>query len=156
MRIEIWHIGKTKKAWLAKGEDEYLKKCSRYAKVTVQYLKPARTQDANMARKQESDVLRASLSKQPGVYTILLDERGVSMTSPKLARHIEQLAVQGRNPIRFITGGAFGVDDDFRKEADLVLSLSDMVFPHEIARVVLLEQLYRAFTILRGESYHHI
>ena len=156
MRIELWHVGKTKRAWLAKGEDEYLKKCSRYAKMSVQYLKPAKTTDAAMARKQESAVIRSALEKQPGVYTILLDERGVSMSSPRLSKHLEHLAVQGRNPIRFVTGGAFGVDPELREEVDMVLSLSDMVFPHELARVILLEQLYRAFTILRGESYHHI
>jgi 23S rRNA (pseudouridine1915-N3)-methyltransferase len=85
---------------------------------------------------------------------VLLDERGVSLDSPALALKVDQLATQGK-AITFLIGGAYGVTDALRKKADLVWSLSPLVFPHQLVRLILTEQLYRAQQILAGGSYHH-
>jgi len=155
MRIELWHVGKTRTKWISNGEDEFLKKCGHYGKINTHYFKATKAPDPLEARRDESAQIISKLEKEKGGYNILLDERGEMMSSPELAKFMGSLADNGRLPVRFITGGAYGVDDALRQRADKMLSFSPMVFPHELIRLMLSEQLYRAFTILRGESYHH-
>jgi Uncharacterized conserved protein len=102
----------------------------------------------------ESELLLKSLD--PVDYVVLLDERGKMLSSPELAAVIEQRAINGAKKIHFVIGGAFGVNDAVRKRADLVWQLSKLVFPHQLVRLMLAEQVYRASTIIRGEKYHHI
>src|SRR5699024_2652867 len=87
-------------------------------------------------------------------YVILLDERGKNFTSPQLAQHVQQLFDTGRHPV-FIIGGAYGVNDALRARADTVWSLSNLVFPHQLVRLMVVEQLYRAQEITAGRPYHH-
>ena len=86
---------------------------------------------------------------------VLLDERGKMLNSPQLAKLVNERAVNGARKIHFVIGGAFGVTDKVRQKADLVWQLSQLVFPHQLVRLILAEQLYRACTILKNEKYHH-
>ena len=88
-------------------------------------------------------------------YVVLLDETGLSMTTPELAQKIE-LAQNSSKNSTFIIGGAYGVDDSIKNRADLVLAFGKSVFPHQLMRVMLLEQIYRAYSILAGSKYHHL
>ena len=104
------------------------------------------------SRREESARLREKIS--PDDFVILLDERGRELSSPEFSRKIENvIAVKD---LVFVLGGAYGVTDEFRGDCDLVLSFSRMVFPHQIARLVLVEQIYRAFAISRNLPYHHV
>ena len=115
-------------------------------------LLPYGSQDKTVARRVESDAMRAKLRDDD--YVILLDERGTQLTSPALAAQLDSLRTSSKR-IVFIIGGAYGVDDFLRTRANLVWSLSPLVFPHQLVRLILVEQLYRAHTILDNHPYHH-
>lgn len=102
----------------------------------------------------ESNLLLDSF--EPIDFVILLDERGKMISSPRLAEIIGERALNGAKKIHFIIGGAFGVNDELRKRADFVWQLSQLVFPHQLVRLILAEQVYRACSILRNEKYHHV
>jgi 23S rRNA (pseudouridine1915-N3)-methyltransferase len=147
MKIKVAWIGKTKEAAIQTLTDDYLKRISRYADV------------AGLALKDEAAVLLRARGEQRGERQrerhklVLLDARGKQLSSEELA---EFLAREQRNavPLLFAIGGADGFGDEARREAGFVLSLGKMTLPHELARVVLVEQLYRAFTILKNHPYH--
>ena len=143
MKIKVAWIGKTKEPAIQTLTDNYLKRISRYAEV------------AGLALKDEAAVLsRARGERQKERYKlILLDARGKQLSSEELA---EFLAREQSNaaPLLFAIGGADGFSDEARRQADFVLSLGRMTLPHELARVVLVEQLYRALTILKKHPYH--
>jgi 23S rRNA (pseudouridine1915-N3)-methyltransferase len=147
MKIKVAWIGKTKEAAIQALTDDYLKRISRYADV------------AGLALKDEAAVLSQARGEQRGERQrerhklVLLDARGKQLSSEELA---EFLAREQRNavPLLFAIGGADGFGDEARREAGFVLSLGKMTLPHELARVVLVEQLYRAFTILKNHPYH--
>lgn len=101
----------------------------------------------------ESQVILEAID--PADYLVLLDERGKMLSSPDLAGLIEQRALQGSKRIHFVIGGAYGVSQALRTRANLVWQLSKLVFPHQLVRLILAEQVYRACTIIRGEKYHH-
>ena len=144
MKIKVAWIGKTKEPAIQALTDEYLKRLSRYAEVTSSVLK------------DESALL--TLSGRDGKsaqksWLILLDARGKQLSSEEFAEFVKGL--QDRSvPLIFAIGPANGFSPDSRSEANSVLSLGKMTLPHELARVILLEQLYRAFTILKGHPYH--
>ena len=143
MKIKVAWIGKTKEPAIQTLTDDYLKRISRYAEV------------AGLALKDEAAVLslaRGERQKQRHKL-ILLDSRGKQISSEELA---ELLARERRDavPLLFAIGGADGFGDEARRQAGFVLSLGKMTLPHELARVVLVEQLYRAFTILKKHPYH--
>ncbi len=109
--------------------------------------------DENTLRNTESKTLMDTLD--PVDYVILLDERGKMIDSPALAALMEERAVNGARKIHFVIGGAFGVNEELRQRSDMVWQLSKLVFPHQLVRLMLTEQVYRACTIIRGEKYHH-
>lgn len=156
MRIEVCHVGRTKSKWLMEGEQFYLKKCRRYGKVEVKYLPAGKHNNPVQSQLQEAKTIEDHINKGQSMYTILLDERGRLRTSVEFAKHIDNIAMHRGGSIRFITGGPYGVSDEIRDRCDEMISLSAMVFTHEMVRTIFMEQLYRAFTILRGESYHHV
>ncbi len=156
MRIEVCHVGVTKEKWIRNGEDFYISKCKRFTKIQTKIVKTNRVSDPARAREEDARNLLEYLSQAPKAYNVLLDERGKTFDSPAFAKFIDHKLMHFGGSLRFITGGPFGVTDQFRDACDAMLALSPMVLTHEMVRVVLLEQLYRAFTILRGESYHHI
>jgi 23S rRNA (pseudouridine1915-N3)-methyltransferase len=104
-------------------------------------------------RRKEADCILEWLEKDD--YLVLLDEKGKSLSSEKLASFLQSRANESTKRVVFLIGGAFGVDDRLKKRAQLMWSLSALVFPHQLVRLILAEQLYRAATILRNEKYHH-
>ena len=155
MKVELWLVGKTKDRWVAQGIDEYLKRCSRFTTVTTIIVADSKYTQSEAIRQDETTRLTQQLSRSHRAFTILLDETGRQLTSPGFATLLQKQQDAGNQSFRFIIGGAYGVDEELRNSADEVLSLSQMTFPHQVVRIIFLEQLYRAFTILRGEGYHH-
>lgn len=153
MKIAVMAFGKLRSKELSAVAAEYLKRLSRYSPAEVVELRDERGEDA-ASRRKEAGHLAAAL--KPGDFVVLLDERGRQLSSPELGAMINDRARAGSwKRLVFVIGGPYGFDDEARARANFTLSLSRMTLPHELARVMLLEQLYRAWTILRGEKYHH-
>ena len=137
MNYRVLAIGKPKLQYAAAGVEEYAKRLKRYANVGIEFAKQHDT------------------SKASGCYRIALDERGKAMNTDDLVARLNALELRGEiKSVAFLIGGADGHDDALRESCDEVWSLSALTLQHELALVVLLEQLYRAFTIKRGEPYH--
>jgi len=143
MKIKVAWIGKTKEPAIQALSDDYLKRLSRYAEV------------AGLALKDEAALLTLARGERQKERhkLVLLDSRGKQLSSEELAKLLEREQVQSL-PLLFAIGGADGFSEEARQEAGFVLSLGRMTLPHELARVVLLEQIYRAFTILKNHPYH--
>ena len=143
MKLKVAWIGKTKEPAIQSLTDEYLKRLSRYA-------------DAEgITLKDEAAVLKlCARDARPRHTLVLLDEQGKQLSSEELAKFLGGYQDRNPLPLLFAVGGADGFTDQARQAATLVLSLGRMTLAHELARVVLLEQLYRAFTILKGHPYH--
>lgn len=152
MKLTVLAFGRLRSRELAAVADDYAARLARYVPAEVVELRDERGADA-AARAKEARRLEEALRGDD--FVVLLDERGRQMSSPELAAFLAERTRAGRGRTVLVVGGPFGVDDSVRRRAGLVLSLSRMTLPHELARAVLLEQLYRAFTILRGEKYHH-
>lgn len=144
MKIKVAWIGKTKDAAIQSLTDEYLKRLSRYAEVD------------GVTLKDEAALLKlCAREARPSRHTlVLLDGRGKPLSSEELAKFVGDYQDRNPLPLLFAVGAADGFTDQARQAATLVLSLGRMTLAHELARVVLLEQLYRAFTILKGHPYH--
>lgn len=144
MKIKVAWIGKTKEAAIQSLTDEYLKRLSRYADVE------------GVGLKDEAAILKlCAREARPSRHTlVLLDGRGKQFSSEELAKFLGDYQDRNPLPVLFAVGGADGFSEQARQAATLVLSLGKMTLAHELARVVLLEQLYRAFTILKGHPYH--
>ena len=147
MKIKICAIGRLKEKFLVDGVNEFLKRIKPFAKIEVAEIPECRTIDEEGA-KLLAQVLRDS-------FIIALDVAGESLTSEEFAEKIATLNLRGVSNITFIIGGAFGLSDEVRRAADFRLSLSKMTFTHQMARFILVEQIYRAFKIIRGEPYHY-
>lgn len=149
--ITVIAIGKKHEPWVANGVERYQKRLK--APFNAEWvLLPHSALQGDLARQQESERILARL--QPADYVILLDERGKLLTSPALADWCNGLFVSSRH-IVFVIGGAYGVNDIIHSRADYVWSLSPLVFPHQLVRLMLTEQLYRAQEIASGNPYHH-
>lgn len=144
MKLKVAWIGKTKEAAIQSLTDEYLKRLSRYADVE------------GIALKDETALLKlCRRDARPARHTlVLLDGRGKQLSSEELARFLADYQDRNPLPLLFSVGPADGFSDQARQTATLILSLGKMTLAHELARVVVLEQLYRAFTILKGHPYH--
>ena len=136
-------VGKIKESFYREAVAEYVKRLSRFAKVEIKELPEGANPDA-----EAWEILRACKG-----YTIALAVEGEKLTSEGLARKIKTLSDQGKE-ITFVIGSSCGLSDEVKKAADYRLSFSDMTFPHQLARVMLLEQIYRAFQISSGGKYH--
>ena len=153
-RATIVAVGKLR-GWAADGTEDYLKRLRRYYSVEV-----LEVAEEDMNRRSPEEVLSAEASRllkriPSGAYVIALDrEKGKALTSEDLARRLEALGVSGQSHVAFLIGGPLGLSPELLGEADEVLSFGRMTLPHALARVVLLEQLYRAAKIERGEKYH--
>jgi len=155
MKVEFWLTGKTKEGWVTDGMAHYQKRCKRFCNISVEIIPESRFTKPEEIVKDETGRILQKLSKSPAAYTVLLDETGVQLGSIEFASLISKQQSAGYSSMRFIIGGAFGVQDTLHNAVDFILSLSTMTFPHQLVRIFFLEQLYRAFTILRGEGYHH-
>ena len=154
LKISIIQIGKTKEKWITEAESEYLKRLSINAQVKIQTLKPqTRFQSSAEVKSKEADLIIGAIPEKS--FIIILDETGHQFTSLQFAQKIEQITTQGNSHLTFIIGGAFGLYQKVKQHADLILSFSKFTFTHEMIRPLLLEQIYRAFTIIQNKTYHY-
>ena len=158
MNIQIICIGKLKEKYWTDAIAEYSKRLSRYCTLEIIELKESRLPDKASAADEENVKLeegRAILKAiKDGTYVITLEILGKQLTSPELADKIQTLSIEGKSNVAFIIGGSLGLSAEVSKRADYKLSFSKMTFPHQMMRVILLEQVYRAFKINRNEAYH--
>ena len=158
MHIKIIAVGKLKEKYLAEAVGEYEKRLSRFAKLEIVQLPDVKIPD-RASSAEEAAVLRSEgdkiLEKIPaGAYVYALCVEGGQIDSEQFAAQFKTLALGGRSEVCFIIGGSLGLDARVKARADVRLSFSKMTFPHMLMRVILLEQIYRAFKINGGESYH--
>ncbi|MDI3321928.1 23S rRNA (pseudouridine(1915)-N(3))-methyltransferase RlmH [Pinibacter soli] len=157
MKLQLWSIGKSHEAYVKMGVEDFTKRINNYFPSDWTILPPqknaATLSEVDLKRK-EGEVILNMLQKDD--YLVLLDERGKSFTSEKLAEFVQQRANESTKNVIFLIGGAFGVDEAVSKRANYKWSLSQLVFPHQLVRLILAEQVYRACTILRNEKYHHV
>jgi 23S rRNA (pseudouridine1915-N3)-methyltransferase len=151
--ITIIAVGKKHEDWIQPGLERYQKRLKRPFDVDWVLL-PHSSLSGDSARQEESERIRQRLPTKDA-YVVLLDERGQRLDSPEFSRLIEDHAANSRS-IVLIIGGAFGVDDELHSVADKVMSLSELVFPHQLVRLILIEQIYRAQSIAEGGKYHHL
>jgi len=151
MPIRIISVGKKHEDWVVAGIERYQTRLKRPFSVEWVFL-PHSLSDGDRARQDESSAICKRLDANG--YTILLDERGRNISSIELSQ-VLLAPLQSSRPVTIIIGGAYGVDDSVRQRADLVWSLSNLVFPHQLVRLILTEQIYRAQEIASGGPYHH-
>ena len=149
--IRVIAIGKKHESWVTEGLERYQKRLQKPWNIEWVLL-PHSAQEGLTARQEESGRILSRLD--PLEYVVLLDETGESLDSPALSRLCEQVFVSGR-PLTIVIGGAYGVDERLHARAERVVSLSRLVFPHQLVRLILAEQLYRAQSIASGGRYHH-
>lgn len=155
LKITVVAVGKLKEKFWVAACDEYLKRLRPYAKVTVAEIPdvdPARAGGVETALEREGAGILAAVPE--GAHVILMDIEGKQRSSVDFSRHLDDLALRGASELAFVIGGSDGVSDAVRARADETFSFGPITLPHNLARVVLLEQLYRAFKISRGEPYH--
>ena len=150
MNVTVICVGKLKEKFWVDACGEYSKRLSRFCKLQVVELAESKTDDSA----EESKAILAAIEKLGKPYVVALDVGGKSISSEQLAEKISSLGVGGTSHICFVIGGSNGYTDDVRAAADFRLSFSAFTFPHQLMRVVLLEQIYRAFKINAGEKYH--
>lgn len=158
MKITIVAAGKIKEKYLSAGINEFLKRLTPFATVKIVEINEEKMKD-NPSEAEKKQVLqqegRRLLRQVPeGSYLFVLDVYGKQASSEELAEEIRQLGLSGRSSIAFLIGGAFGLSEEVRQAADFRLSFSPMTFTHQMVRLLLVEQVYRAFKINRGEKYH--
>jgi 23S rRNA (pseudouridine1915-N3)-methyltransferase len=156
MKIQCWSIGKSNENYVNEGIQLFSARIEHYFPFNWNILTPpkqAATMDTRVLKEEEGKKVLEML--QTTDKLILLDERGKNLHSPELAKLLQQHADQSTKNLIFLIGGAYGVSDAVKKRADFCWSLSNLVFPHMLVRLILAEQLYRACTIMRNEKYHH-
>lgn len=158
MNIHIICVGKLKEKFFKDACTEYTKRLSRFAKIKITELADeAIAEKASAAEEQavlnkEGKKILSAIGANETVITLCVE--GKQMPSPKLAEYIENCALCGKSNLAFIIGGSLGLSDEVKAKSELKLSFSEMTFPHQLMRVILLEQIYRAFKINANESYH--
>jgi len=153
MQYEILLLGKTKESFLGEGIREYTKRLKHYAPIHVKILKIKKHEgNKEVIKRKEGEQLLAHL--RPSTFTVALDSGGRQISSTELAREIGRWERRGVKHVTFLLGGPFGLAPAVLQRANVQISLSTMTFTHEMARLLLMEQLYRAYTIKNGEKYH--
>lgn len=158
MKITVIAVGRIKEAFFRDAVSEYAKRLGRYCRLEIIETADEKTPDGASAALEEAIMEKEAdriLGKLPeDAYTIVLDIVGKKMDSVAFGKKIEQLGISGNSHIAFIIGGSLGLHEKIKKKADLAVSFSDMTFPHQLMRVILLEQIYRGYRIIKGEPYH--
>lgn len=153
VQINILQIGKTKHNFIKEAEAEYLKRLAPFVEINMVILKEGRVQNnPQVTRDDEAKLLIENLPKHS--FKIALDEKGQQFSSVELARMIGENKDFGEGHLTFLIGGPYGLAESVKQKADLILSFSKFTFTHEMIRMLLLEQLYRSFTILNNKTYH--
>ena len=156
MKIFFWSIGKNNEPYIKEGVEDFTRRISRYFKVEWSIIpvpKNAGVMSEMDLKKKEGETILNWLGKDDCL--VVLDERGKQFNSEGLAAFIQTRANESTKQLVFLIGGAYGIDEAVMKRADYTWSLSQLVFPHQLVRLILAEQVYRACTILRNEKYHH-
>ena len=158
MKINVIAIGKLKERYWEDAIREYAKRLSAYCTLDIIELKespvgsnPSEAEEAAAIREEGREIL-GRIKRED--YVISLEIKGKVLDSEELAWNLERLAISGRSTVDFVIGGSMGLSEEVSQRADLRLSFSAMTFPHQMMRVILLEQIYRSFKIIRGETYH--
>ena len=156
MKIKLIVIGKTKSKFLIEGENEYQKRLKHYCKFSeliISDIKNGGKLSKKVLKEKEGNLILESIKNND--YVVLLDDKGLTLSSIGFAEFLNMKMVSSTKELVFIVGGAFGFSENVYKRANTKLSLSKMTFSHQMVRMIFKEQLYRAFTILKGEKYHH-
>jgi 23S rRNA (pseudouridine1915-N3)-methyltransferase len=156
MKLQIWSIGKSHESYIREGVEDFTKRVNRYFPLEWHLIPvPKNTGMLGEAdlKRTEGRIVLDWLQKDD--YLVALDEHGKEMTSDKLASFIQTRANESAKRVVFLIGGAYGLDAEVLKRADHSWSLSLLTFPHQLVRLILAEQIYRACTIIRNEKYHH-
>lgn len=156
MKIAFWAVGKGHEDYVKEGAAEFSGRIANYFKLDWELI-PVPKEAAHLTpkelKKKEAELILPKIARED--YLVALDERGRQMTSEGLAAFLQSRANAGTKRIIFLIGGAFGLDETLQRRANTVWSLSQLVFPHQLVRLILAEQVYRACTIMKNEKYHH-
>lgn len=157
MNIQFWSVGKNHEAYVEAGITEFTKRISNYYPVSWKIISPPRNAglltESDLKKKEAEAILKPL---EPQDYFVVLDEKGKNLGSVQLAEFLQSRANESTKQVIFLIGGAFGVDASVLQRANFKWSLSLLTFPHQLVRLILAEQVYRACSILRNEKYHHI
>jgi 23S rRNA (pseudouridine1915-N3)-methyltransferase len=153
VRIRVLWIGKTQEEWARRGIEEYAGRIRRYQPLEIGEAREEKGAQAEAGR--EAECLRLLKLVPKNARLILLDDKGDELTSTQLASFLGAERDRGTGELVFAVGGAYGFSEEFRDRAAKTLALSRMTFTHQMVRIFLLEQIYRGFTILNNEPYHH-
>ena len=156
MQIQFWTIGKNHEQYVEAGITDFTKRINNYFPASwkiIPSIKNASLHTELELKRKESELIFKILDAQD--YLVTLDEKGRSFNSIQLSYFIQQRANESSKKLIFLIGGAYGLDPDVLNRADYIWSLSALTFPHQLVRLILSEQIYRACTILRNEKYHH-
>jgi len=153
MKAKLIWIGKTKHNYTSHGVDLYLKRLKFYVKTEVVELKDVKSKSSEDQKKREGDLFKKHMNSKS--YNICLHEKGTNLSSVQFGQFLQKLQNANHQNVNFMIGGAFGFSNDILNTCNYQLSLSKMTLPHDLCRVVLVEQIYRAFSILKGEKYHN-
>ena len=158
MKITIVSVGKLKEKYLKQGIQEFLKRLSSYAKVEIIEVAdekaPENLSEADEKQVKDKEGERILQAISPDTYVITLEIEGKMLSSEQLAKKMDELATYGKSKVAFVIGGSLGISEAVKQRSDFAISFSKMTFPHQLMRLVLLEQVYRGFRINRGEPYH--
>lgn len=153
MKLRLLCVGKMSESYLRVGVDDFAGRIRRYLPFSTVELKEEKGGDPRRLKEREGERILERIP--PQAFTVVLDERGKTLSSEELSALVGRRMVEGTGEMALVLGGAYGLSDAVRERGDIVLSLSPMTFTHQMARLILLEQVYRALTILRNEPYHN-
>ncbi len=156
MKIKLILIGKTDSDYLKTGVEEYVKRLTHYIgfeMIVVPDLKNTKKLSIQQQKQKEGELITKHI--QPGDHVVLLDENGKEFSSPEFAAFIEKQSLSGLKTLVFVIGGPYGFSEEIYKTGNRKIALSRMTFSHQMVRLIFVEQLYRAMTIIKGEPYHH-
>lgn len=154
MNVNIICVGKVKEKYINDGIAEFAKRMQSFGKLSIIELKEFGNDfERELSIKKEAENILLALEKKKG-FNILLDISGKNFSSEEMAQKIEDIGIKGFSTINFVIGGSYGVSDDIRKVSNLSLSFSKMTFPHQLMRLILMEQIYRWFSIINNIKYH--
>ena len=156
MKINIITVGKIKEKYLKEAIDEYKKRLSKFCNLSIIEVNEsvARVENDSSIKKSLEDEAQNIISKVKNEYVIVLDIEGKEYSTVEISEKIKEITLKGASEISFIIGGSYGLDNSIKKRADLRLSFSRLTFPHQLFRVILLEQIYRVFKVINNEPYH--
>lgn len=158
MNINIICVGKLKEKYLKEGMDEYIKRLNRYCNINIFEVEDEEAPEGLSLSDEEiiknKEAVKIKRFIKPNAYTVALDILGKSLSSEEFSNFIEKLAVNGYSDITFIIGGSIGLSYEILDNVNFKMSFSKMTFPHQLMRLILLEQVYRGFKIIKNEPYH--